>query len=78
GIATEEDHDLMELSRHSLHAMALLIAYPNESDALLLEAGLPGDFIPWIQKNFPDVSVEALLLKIDTLIKDFFQVGQNP
>lgn len=74
GIATEEDHDAMELSRHSLHAIALLIPYPNPEDKLLLEAKLPADFIPWIQKNFPELPIGELELKIDALIKDFFKV----
>lgn len=76
GIATEEDHDLMELSRHSLHAVALLIPYPDpKKDQLLLEAKLPQDFTPWIQKNFPELGLEDLELKIDALIKDFFKMG---
>lgn len=74
GIATDEDHDLMELSRHSLHAVALLIPYPKEGDQLLLEAKLPKDFIPWIQKEFPKLPIEELELKIDALIKDFFKM----
>lgn len=75
GIATEEDHDAMELSRHALHAIALLIPYPNpERDQLLLEAKLPQDFRPWIREKFPDLGIEELESKIDALIKDFFQM----
>ncbi|MEX0798228.1 MAG: RluA family pseudouridine synthase [Bacteriovoracaceae bacterium] len=76
GKATEDDHDEMELSRHALHAIALLIPHPNkEKQELLLEAKLPADFIPWIKEKFPGASIEELELKIDALIKNFFQVG---
>lgn len=75
GIATEEDHDIMELSRHALHAIALLIPYPNKEDQLLLEAHLPKDFTPWINQKFPEVKIEDLESKIDALIKDFFEMS---
>lgn len=74
GVATEQDHDLMQISRHALHAMALVMAYPSENDSLLLETKIPNDFIPWIEKNFESLSIDGLNLKIDALIKDFFKV----
>lgn len=77
GIASEEDHAFMELSRHALHAIALLIPYPNKEDQLLLEASLPKDFLPWIKEKFPDYSIEKLESEIDALIKDFFQMSKN-
>ena len=64
----------MQISRHALHAMALVMAYPSENDSLLLETKIPNDFIPWIEKNFESLSIDGLNLKIDALIKDFFKV----
>jgi 23S rRNA pseudouridine1911/1915/1917 synthase len=71
GIATTEDHDLMQLSRHALHATALKIPYQGGK---LFRAPIPHDFREWITKNLVDCSISDLELKIDTLVKDLFKM----
>lgn len=75
GIATKEDHDKMQLPRHALHSTALLLEWPSPERPTLLRAPIPQDFIPWIQKNFNDLCMKKLELKIDRLIKDFFKMS---
>lgn len=47
--ATQEDHDLMELPRHALHAIALKIPYKKEEKLFI--SSIPQDFRQWILKN---------------------------
>lgn len=49
GFATESDHDLMDLPRHALHAIALHIPYHKEQ--MIFRSGLPKDFREWIAKK---------------------------
>lgn len=49
GLATPEDHDLMELSRHALHATALVCDYRGEKKLFL--SPLPHDFREWITQK---------------------------
>jgi 23S rRNA-/tRNA-specific pseudouridylate synthase len=49
GFATQEDHDLMELPRHALHAIALKIPYLNQEK--IFRSTIPHDFMEWIKKN---------------------------
>jgi 23S rRNA-/tRNA-specific pseudouridylate synthase len=71
-IPTQEDHDLMQISRHALHATALSIPYKGKQE--LFRAKVPQDFLPWLKENFPNINEEDLNLKIDALIKDFFEM----
>lgn len=70
GVASEKDHELMELSRHALHAIALSLPYPSENERLLVRANLPKDFMPWISKNFPQLKENELVKMCDKLIKE--------
>jgi RluA family pseudouridine synthase len=51
GFATTEDHDLMEIPRHALHAVGLKI--PNLKDVPFLYCPLPSDLEDWIKTNLP-------------------------
>lgn len=73
GIATEEDHNKMQLSRHALHATALYLPYPQKKHSLF-RAPLPSEFKEWIKNNMPACQIKEVELKVDTLIKDFFQM----
>ncbi len=70
-IATDEDHDLMQIPRHALHALALKFPYPKD-EMITLRSDLPKDFIDWIQDNIDEITIDVLDLKINTLLKDFF------
>lgn len=71
-VATKEDHDLMQISRHALHALALKIAYPDQNNPKLFRAPLPHDFKEWIAKNLPSLTIEELENKIDTYLQEQF------
>lgn len=47
GLATKEDHDLMELPRHALHALALNLTYQKRSQ--VFRSHLPLDLTSWIK-----------------------------
>lgn len=72
GVATENDHDLMQISRHGLHAIALRFPYPSEEEAQVLRAMPPEDLKAWIEINFRDISVTEISNKLDSMIKDLF------
>lgn len=48
-IATTEEHRLMEIPRHALHAIALKIPYKNQDKIFITK--IPADLKEWIQKN---------------------------
>lgn len=75
GVATKEDHDLMQISRHALHATALLINYPSKQNPTLFKAPIPKDFKDWININFNDLDISKLEKKVNQLIKDFFKMS---
>jgi RluA family pseudouridine synthase len=60
-IATIEEHDLMEIPRHALHAIALKIPYRGEEKTFITK--IPKDLKDWIIKN-TDVSIDELEKKI--------------
>ena len=73
GIASDDDHDLMDLSRHALHATGLCFPYPRK-ERELYRAPVPKDLREWIKKNLSDVDCNELDEKISSLIKEFFQM----
>lgn len=48
-IATKEEHDLMEIPRHALHAIALKIPYKGKEKTFVTK--IPQDLKMWIQKH---------------------------
>ena len=72
GMASSTDHDLMDISRHALHATALSFPYPRENE-IIFRAKIPYDLKNWIQKKIT-IDIIELDLKVDTLIKNFFKV----
>ena len=61
GFATIEDHDLMELPRHALHAIALKIPYQNQEK--IFRSHIPLDFQEWILEN-SELNLQELEVKI--------------
>ncbi len=71
-VATAEDHDKMDLSRHALHATGL--CFPYNGQRQLFRASVPKDLRQWMEKNMKEVNLEKIDLEISALIKDFFQM----
>ncbi len=69
GVATEADHDLMDISRHALHAMALKFPYPQNKDSIF-KSKIPADFKNWIKKNIKDIDINSLEKKMFKLIDE--------
>lgn len=65
-LATEADHELMQLPRHALHSIALSIPYQSKRE--LFRSLLPFDFQEWIQKNLT-CSIDDLEIKIEKELK---------
>lgn len=62
-IPMKEDHDLMEIPRHALHALAIKIPLASQS---FFQDHLPLDFKDWMSKQLPKVCLadfEATLAK---------------
>lgn len=72
-IPTTEDHDIMQLSRHALHAVALKIPYPSADKPSIFKASLPNDFIKWINENLSEVKIDEMELKIKNEIEKSFE-----
>lgn len=49
--ATPEDHDLMQIPRQALHALALKLPYPDEKKMSLYRAPIGNDLKEWIKKE---------------------------
>lgn len=48
-IASTEDHDLMQITRHALHAMAIKIPYKGEER--IFKSHIPLDLKAWLEQN---------------------------
>jgi 23S rRNA-/tRNA-specific pseudouridylate synthase len=67
--ATLEDHELLEIPRHALHATALKLTYPKEKMTYFI-APLPEDLATWLKNklNLDKSEVEQL---IKTKVQEF-------
>lgn len=50
GDATDEDHDLLQIPRHALHATALKLTYPKDKMTYFI-APLPEDLAVWVEEK---------------------------
>ncbi len=72
GIATTADHDLMDLSRHALHAVALQFPYPYK-ELKLITSVIPKDFKDWIKEKLPEVSIKKLNNDLVKKVEEVFK-----
>jgi 23S rRNA pseudouridine1911/1915/1917 synthase len=72
GIATAKDHDLMDLSHHALHAVALQFPYPNK-ELKLITSVIPKDFKDWMKEKMPEVSIEKLNSDLVKKVEEVFK-----
>ena len=68
-VASDEDHDLMELPRHALHAIAIKIPYHNKEETFITQ--IPSDLGDWILKN-STIKLAELEVKIVKTIKNYY------
>lgn len=69
-LATDEDHEKMQIPRHALHAVCLKLTYPAK-DMRHFIAPLPKDLSDWIESNLKLSHEEVEKLISDYLIKHF-------
>lgn len=70
--ATENDHKLMELPRHALHALAIKFPYPSKDQETFIQTTLPLDFINWIESKKFSISINNLEEIIKEKLNQFF------
>lgn len=68
-VATEEDHDEMELPRHALHAIALKIPYRGEEKLFITK--IPTDLAEWITTH-TEFKIPDLEEKIQLTVKKYY------
>lgn len=70
--ATKEDHHLMQLPRHALHALAQKIPFPSKESSSFFITPIPTDLKQWIQISLPHINTIQLEEEIEFIIKDKF------
>lgn len=68
-LATDEDHELMELPRHALHAIALKIPYKKQEKLFL--TSIPKDMADWITSK-TSFDLKSLEEKIQLTTKKYY------
>ena len=71
-VATIEDHDLMELPRHALHAIAIKIPYKHKKVAFITQ--VPADLSRWILKN-TELNISDLEAKIVKVVQNYYDTS---
>ncbi len=66
--ATQEDHELMQIPRQALHALALRLPYPIEKSLSTYRAPLPADLKRWLNEKL-HISSQEIDQLIDERIK---------
>ncbi|MDD4973254.1 MAG: RluA family pseudouridine synthase [Bacteriovorax sp.] len=69
-LATPADHDLMEIPRHALHAIAIKIPYKKEKEKVFI-TNIPADLKKWILEK-TDLGIDILEAKILQTIKSYY------
>lgn len=72
GKADLEDHQLMQIPRHALHALALQLPYPQSDIKSLYRTEIPQDFLQWMDLNLCESVIKNIHSKIDQLIQERF------
>jgi RluA family pseudouridine synthase len=79
GLATPEDHDLMQLPRHALHALALSIYYQKSHTTF--RSSLPTDLSDWIKQHLSlklnDLE-ELLKLEVQYYFNSWIKADKTP
>lgn len=62
--ATDEDHEIMQIPRQALHAIALEVAYPIGKESRFI-APLPDDLSKWLKEKL-DINAEEVIKLVST------------
>lgn len=73
-IPTKKDHELMQIPRHALHALALQASYPSKDKKSIFKTHIPQDLQAWIKNNLSDIKMNELEDKIQKIIEEKFNV----
>lgn len=73
-LATAEDHKLMQIPRHALHAIALKVNF-NASKSQLFQDEIPFDLKAWIKAHIKETSIEKLEEKAKSIISKRFELS---
>lgn len=68
-IATEEDHDLMQIPRHALHAISIMIPYNGNKQ--IYTSHVPLDLKSWIKSNM-SISINEIESQVSNNISNYF------
>ena len=71
-VSKPEDFEIMQLSRHALHAIALKLPYPSADNETLFRGEVPEEFIGWIQDKVPEYQPQYLEQDIKPLLESYF------
>lgn len=72
--ATPEDHELMQIPRQALHALALKLPYPSPNQLTLYKAPLAKDLLDWLSAKLGLTKSEINTL-IEAKLSEWFQRG---
>lgn len=75
GVASDEDHALMQIPRHALHALGII--FPYQGKMKLIIDTIPNDLKTLISNNFQHVNFEEIQHKIDQKISNYFKDLRN-
>lgn len=68
-LATPEDHELMEIPRQALHALALKVPYPSAQTVTTFRAPLPADLKAWLEAQ--QLDPQMIEAKIEEALKSW-------
>ena len=71
-VASEEDHNQMQIPRQALHAIAISFDYYIKNESLELISPFPNDFKDWINRHLK-ANVSDLEICVNERIKTYFQ-----
>jgi len=71
-IALEDDHELMQIPRHALHAIAINLDYKDKKTTF--KAGIPDDLQNWLRTNL-NINLDQLRQELDTEIDSYFKAS---
>lgn len=69
-LATQEDHEKMQIPRQALHALAIWMTYPNKNKIQRYTVELPLDLTDWMKKNI-SLSLENLYETINKRLDQY-------
>ena len=76
-IATNEDHQKMQIPRHALHAIGLKIKSPYSKTVHFFQAPLPLDLQKWIKDHIPELNLKEFQGTLSSIIDKELQIPNS-